>query len=182
MIAAGAFQPLHHQSKSTASVQQSSAKSFWPLVLSLQQSHHHIVVPGVVHESSFSFPSLLDKATFLVGPDGACVVRKHSYPYPVQSQMREGMFQDKTYGFTSKPFAQQFRIENANGHRRTAVMGIKVIQPYFPYQPTVNIYVPSIRISDQLLEPLTGSLSGQRPHVASANPEHFNDLGMVPQR
>ncbi|MBB3297371.1 hypothetical protein FHT80_000013 [Rhizobium sp. BK226] len=96
--------------------------------------------------------------------------------------MREGMVQDKTNGFASKPFAQQLRIENANGHGRAAVMGIKVVQPYFPYQPTVNVNDPSSRISDQFLEPLTSSLSGQRPHVASTDPEHFNDFGVVPQR
>lgn len=93
----------YHRGNSRAS-NQSSAKSFWPLVLSLQQSHHHIVVPGVVHESSFSFPSLLDKAAFLVGPDRTSVVRKHSYPYSVQSQMREGMSTTRRMDSLPSPF------------------------------------------------------------------------------
>jgi hypothetical protein len=94
--------------------------------------------------------------------------------------MREGMLQDKTYGLASKTFAQQFRIENANCHGRTAVVVVKIVQPYFANQPTANFYDPSIRISDQLLKPLTGSVSGQRLHVLPANPEHLNDFGVVP--
>jgi hypothetical protein len=60
-------------------------------------------------------------------------------------------------------------------------MGIKIIQPYFPDQPTVNLYDPSIRISDEFLKPPTGPVSGQRFHVVLANPEHLNDFGMVPE-
>jgi len=52
--------------------------------------------------------------------------------------MFEGMPHDKTDGLASKTFAQQFRIENANRHRRTAVAGIEIVQPDLPDQPVVT--------------------------------------------
>lgn len=50
--------------------------------LMVEEPHHHIIVPGSVHQSRFSFPALIDEATFFVGADSALIVGEHPYTDP----------------------------------------------------------------------------------------------------
>ena len=72
-----------------------------------KQSHHYIVVPGIVHESCLSLPAFDDKSAFFVSSDGELIIGKHSDSDPMRMQIDKGVSQKQENGFAPRPLEER---------------------------------------------------------------------------
>lgn len=149
--------------------------------LVFKQPHHHIVLPGAVHESCLSLPAFNDEAAFFVSPDSALIAGKHPDSDSMKLQVDEGMSQQQENGFAAQAFTKQCRVENANCHGRASVTEIDFVQPDLAYKPAMSLDHPGMRMIDEPLDPSRRAVSCQRTHCAAAHAEHLDYFWMVTQ-
>jgi hypothetical protein len=81
-------------------------------VFSVEDCHHHIVMPGTIDERGLALSSLDDKATLLIRADGPQVVVHHPHGDAMQLENIECIAQSKSDSLTAEALSELTGVFN----------------------------------------------------------------------
>ena len=97
-------------------------------VLTIEYSHHDVIVPLTINKSGFPLPALDYKAAFFVCSNRPAIVVDNAHGETMQAKLMECVLLNEPDCLSAKSFPKTGKILDANCQRRSTIAQVNAIE------------------------------------------------------